>query len=62
MLHHKGKPITFFNKGLGVRHQALSIYEKEMLVVLLAVKKWHSYLVERPFFYSDRSLEPLIPI
>lgn len=30
-------------------HQALSIYEKEMLAVLLAVKKWYAYMVGRPF-------------
>ncbi|KAA3477622.1 Retrotransposable element Tf2 protein type 1 [Gossypium australe] len=49
VLQQKGRPIAYFSKGLGVRCQALSIYEKEMLVVLLAVKKWHSYLVERLF-------------
>lgn len=49
VLQQKGKPIAFFSKGLGVRHQTLSIYEKEMLVVLLEVKKWHFYLVGRPF-------------
>lgn len=49
MLHLKGRPVAFFSKGLGVKHQALSIYDKEMLAVLLAVKKWHSYVVERKF-------------
>ncbi|KAA3469922.1 polyprotein [Gossypium australe] len=29
------QPVAFFSKSLGVRHQALSIYENEMLVVLL---------------------------
>ncbi|KAA3484985.1 Integrase, catalytic core [Gossypium australe] len=37
------------NYALGIKHQAFSIYDKEMLVVLLAVKKWHSYLVRRRF-------------
>lgn len=56
--------MAFFSKGLGVRHLALSIYENEMIIVLLAVKKWHVYLVGRPFlirtdhqsfrFLSDR--------
>lgn len=41
--------MAYFSKGLGVRHQALSIYEKEMLAVLLAVRKWHAYLVGRHF-------------
>ncbi|KAA3487542.1 reverse transcriptase [Gossypium australe] len=39
MLHQKGKPMAFFSKGLGIRHQELSIYDKEMLAALLAVKK-----------------------
>ncbi|KAA3484837.1 reverse transcriptase [Gossypium australe] len=37
VLHQKGKLMAFFNKGLGIRHQTLSIYDKEMLVVLLTV-------------------------
>lgn len=49
VLYQKEKPVAFFSKFLGVKHQALSIYEKEMLVVLLVVKKWHFYLVGRPF-------------
>lgn len=50
VLQQKGKPVAFFSKALGVKYQALSIYDKEMLAVILAVKKWHSYLVERHFF------------
>ncbi|KAA3474084.1 retrovirus-related Pol polyprotein [Gossypium australe] len=38
-------PIAFFSKALRVRHQALSIYEKEMIAFLLAGKKWHPYLI-----------------
>ena len=49
ILTQGGRPITFYSKALAPRHQALSIYEKEMLVVLLAVKKWNSYLVGRHF-------------
>ncbi|KAL4279050.1 hypothetical protein GQ457_03G026640 [Hibiscus cannabinus] len=49
VLVQKGKPLAFFSKGLGVRHQGLSIYEKEMLAALLAVKKWSSYLLGRHF-------------
>ncbi|KAA3477606.1 Retrotransposable element Tf2 [Gossypium australe] len=31
VLQQQGRPIAFFSKALGVRHQTLSIYEKEML-------------------------------
>lgn len=49
VLQQKGHPIAFFNKALGTQHQALSIYEKEMMAVLLTVKKWHSYLIGSKF-------------
>ncbi|GMI89793.1 hypothetical protein HRI_002648600 [Hibiscus trionum] len=54
VLVQKGKPLVFFSRGLGVRHQGLSVYEKEMLAVLMAVKKWSAYLVGRLFkFRTD---------
>ncbi|KAL4379791.1 hypothetical protein GQ457_02G012610 [Hibiscus cannabinus] len=49
VLVQKGKPLAFFSKSLGVRHQSWSIYDKEMLAVLMAVKKWSSYLLGRHF-------------
>ncbi|KAG8495472.1 hypothetical protein CXB51_013116 [Gossypium anomalum] len=49
VLQQQGRPVAFFSKALGIRHQALSIYKKEMLAVLLAVRKWHTYLVGRHF-------------
>ncbi|KAL4312297.1 hypothetical protein GQ457_01G050670 [Hibiscus cannabinus] len=49
VLIQNGRPLAYFSKGLGVKHQALSIYDKEMLAVLLTVKKWSSYLVGRHF-------------
>lgn len=49
VLQQNGKPIAYFSKASGVQNQALSIYDKDMMVVLLAVKKWHAYLVGRHF-------------
>jgi hypothetical protein len=40
---------AFFSKALGVRNQQLSTYEKEFLVVMMAVDKWRSYLQRGPF-------------
>ncbi|KAL4379068.1 hypothetical protein GQ457_02G036740 [Hibiscus cannabinus] len=45
VLVQKGRPLAFFSKGLGSKHQKLSVYEKEMLAVLMAVKKWLPYLI-----------------
>jgi hypothetical protein len=44
VLAQNGHPISFFSKALSVSNQRLSTYEKEFLVVLMAVDKWHNYL------------------
>ena len=49
VLSQEGKPIAYFSKGLGPKHQALSVYEREMLAILAAVKKWNAYLTGRHF-------------
>ena len=49
VLTQKGRPITYFSKALSVKHQTLSIYDKEMMTILVAVKKWSSYLMRRHF-------------
>ncbi|KAA3460972.1 reverse transcriptase [Gossypium australe] len=48
VLQQKGRPVAFFSKALGIRHQALFIYDKKMLTVMLAVKKWHPYVLASP--------------
>lgn len=50
VLQQKGHPIAYFNKSIGIKHQSLSIYEKDMLAALLVVKRWHAYLVEHHFY------------
>ncbi|GMJ10321.1 hypothetical protein HRI_004701300 [Hibiscus trionum] len=49
VLVQKGRPLAFFSKGLGIKHRALSVYEKKMLAVLMSVKRWSAYLVGRHF-------------
>lgn len=44
VLMQQGKPLAFLNKPLGVRAQGMSIYEKELLAVILAITKWRHYL------------------
>lgn len=41
---HGGKPISFLSKTLGHKAAASSIYEKEALAILEAIKKWKHYL------------------
>ena len=40
VLTQNGRPIAYFSKALGPKHQVLSIYEWEMLAIIAAVKKW----------------------
>ena len=43
------KPIAFHSQALKGRSLALSTYEKEFLVVVVAVQEWRHYLVGKPF-------------
>jgi hypothetical protein len=45
VLMQQGKPIAFFSKSLGVKSISLSIYEKEALAILEALRKWRHYLL-----------------
>lgn len=49
VLVQDGHPIAYLSKSLGVRNQRVSIYEKEFLVVMMAVDKWRAYLQRAPF-------------
>ncbi|GKB05506.1 transposon ty3-G gag-pol polyprotein, partial [Tanacetum coccineum] len=46
VLIQEGHPIAYLSKALLEKHQALSTYEKEFLVVILALEKWKGYLVD----------------
>jgi hypothetical protein len=43
VLMQEGHPLAFICKALGPKNQALSIYDKECLAILLAIDKWKSY-------------------
>ncbi|TQD94797.1 hypothetical protein C1H46_019590 [Malus baccata] len=49
VLQQNGMPIAFTSKALSIRNQSLSAYEREMMAIIHAVKKWQSYLVGRHF-------------
>lgn len=44
VLMQNKKPIAFMSKALCPRNQALSVYERDFLAVIMAVEKWKSYL------------------
>jgi hypothetical protein len=43
VLMQEGHPLAFICEALGPKNQALSIYDKECLAILLAIDKWKSY-------------------
>lgn len=48
-LTYRSHPIAFFSKVLCLRGQAKSIYEKELVAIVLAVQKWRHYLMGQKF-------------
>jgi hypothetical protein len=45
VLMQSGRPLAYFSKSLGPKASAQSIYEKEALAILEALKKWCHYLL-----------------
>jgi hypothetical protein len=43
ILMQRGQPIAFLSKTLGPKAQGASIYEKEAMAILEALKKWKHY-------------------
>lgn len=49
VLMQQGHPVAYLSKGLCLKNQALSTYEKECLAILMAVDKWRPYLQHQHF-------------
>nr|GEU40478.1 transposon Ty3-G Gag-Pol polyprotein [Tanacetum cinerariifolium] len=49
ILTQQGQPIAYYSAPLKGSMLAWSTYEKEMLAIVKAVRKWKSYLLGRPF-------------
>ena len=65
VLMQQGKPIAYCSKAsqaLKGKNLALSTYEKELLALVIAVKRWRAYLVGRPFIVKtdQQSLKYLL--
>ena len=49
VLMQNQRPIAYHSQALKGKALALSTYEKELLALVVAVKKWRPYLLGRPF-------------
>ena len=45
VLMQQGKPISFLSKAFNKKNMGCSVYEKELMALVLAVTKWRHYLV-----------------
>ncbi|KAJ0015041.1 hypothetical protein Pint_20738 [Pistacia integerrima] len=55
------RSIAFLSHVLKGKNLLLSMYEKEILAMVVAIQKWHSYLIGRQFVvrFDQRSLKYL---
>lgn len=62
ILMQQGRPIAYFSKALGERNLSKSAYEKELMVVALAIQHWRPYLSGRHFTVctDQKSLKQLL--
>lgn len=61
VLMQEQRPVAFFSRALDGRKLALLAYDKEMLALVLAVRKWRPYLMGQKFIIrtDQRSLKYL---
>lgn len=58
VLSQSQHPIAYFCKALAIRGEAKSIYEEELMAIVLAIQKWRHYLIGHYFIVwtDQRSL------
>lgn len=49
VLMQNGKPISYFSRMLSSKARQCSIYEQELMAIVLAVKRWNHYLLGHHF-------------
>lgn len=49
VLTQSQRPIAYFSQALGPRARLASVYERELMAMVLAIQKWRPYLLGRRF-------------
>ena len=49
VLMQNQRPVAFFSQALPITHRFKAVYERELMVIVLAVQKWRPYLLGKPF-------------
>ena len=62
VLSQQGKPIAFMSRALGISKRSWSVYAKEMLAIVEAIRIWRPYLLGRKFIIrtDQKSLKYLL--
>jgi hypothetical protein len=49
VLAQRGRPLAYMSKAIGPKKQGWSVYSKEMLAIMEAIRLWRPYLLGRHF-------------
>lgn len=49
VLMQQGHPIAYISKSLSPKHQAMCVYDRELLALIFVVTKWSQYLLGKHF-------------
>jgi hypothetical protein len=62
VLSQQGRPIAFMSRALGISKRSWSVYAKEMLAIVEAIRIWRPYLLGRKFIIrtDQKSLKYLL--
>nr|GEZ42894.1 hypothetical protein [Tanacetum cinerariifolium] len=55
VLMQEGRPIAYYSQTLGSRAVMKSVYEQELMAILLAIQKWRPYLLGKTYKADNKN-------